>query len=48
MAKQIVVVMSEEGERHIETYFPNELAAMLVSHDVIAFCLPSYLRDQAL
>ena len=48
MDKSTVVLIMENESKHIETYFPNELASMFVSHGFIAVVLPVYLKRQAI
>jgi hypothetical protein len=46
MKKEAILLV--EDDREIETYFPHELAAMYMKHEIIAVYLPPYLRKQAL
>lgn len=48
MVKVTVLVVINGEDKLIDSYFPNELAAMFTSHGYIAWVLPEYLKNQAI
>ena len=46
MEKVTVMVLLDGEDKYINTYFPNELAALYTSHDIPAWVMPSYLMEQ--